>query len=346
MLVPTSDSVLSGFALLRDVDGRPVAILGTRIQRHLSAFGRETGRSLVAVFSGVIAVFAAIVAGLLLYLEKIGRARAASERRYRAVITQAQDTMLLVDTLNRRILEANPAATLILGFSADELMEMDIDELFYACDGDVLKPVHAAIHAASRMDRILLVRCKNKDFIDVEVTASPLKVDGREVTSFVLRNVSARKRAERQLVHNQDQLAYLAHHDTLTGLFNRLGLERRLPEILKLATERQHSAALIFIDLDHFKKINDLRGHACGDRLLQVVAERLRNCLSSDDLVVRMGGDEFVVIASGLREAAHAAAIASRINTEARGPLRSGCSTFQSNLQYRCQRLPSGWWRL
>lgn len=329
VLVPTSDSVLSGFALLRDVDGQPVAILGTDIQRHLSAFGRQTGRSLVAIFSGVIAVFAAIVSGLLLYLDKIGRARAASERRYRAVITQAQDTMLLVDTLNRRILEANPAATLTLGFLAHELMEMDIDELFYACDGDVLKPVHAAIHAASRMDRILLVRCKNKDFIDVEVTASPLMVDDREVTSFVLRNVSARKRAERQLVHNQDQLAYLAHHDTLTGLLNRLGLERRLPDVLKLATERGHSAALFFIDLDHFKKINDLRGHACGDKLLRVAAERLRKSLSADDLVVRMGGDEFVVIASGLREPAHAASIAARINTELAVPFEVDAQHFK-----------------
>jgi diguanylate cyclase (GGDEF)-like protein/PAS domain S-box-containing protein len=329
VLVPTSESVLSGFALLRDVDGQPVAILGTRIQRQLAAFGRQTGRSLVAIFSGVIAVFAAIVSGLLLYLDKIGKARAASERRYRAVITQAQETMLLVDTLSRQILEANPAATQTLGFSTDELMGMDIDELFFACDGDVLKPVHAAIHATSRLDRILLVRCKNKDFIDVEVTASPLTVDDREVTSFVLRNVSARKRAERQLVHNQDQLVHLAHHDALTGLLNRLGLERRLPEVLKLATERRHRAALFYIDLDHFKKVNDLRGHACGDRLLQAAAERLRNCLSSEDLVVRMGGDEFVVIASGLREPASAASIATRICTELRVPFEVDAQHFK-----------------
>jgi diguanylate cyclase (GGDEF)-like protein/PAS domain S-box-containing protein len=329
VLVPTSESVLSGFALLRDVDGQPVAILGTRMQRQLSAFGRETGRSLVAIFSGVIAVFAAIVSGLLLYLDKIGKARAASERRYRAVITQAQETMLLVDTLSRQILEANPAATQTLGFSTVELMGMDVDELFYACDGDVLKPVHAAIHAASRLDRILLVRCKNKDFIDVEVTASPLTVDEREVTSFVLRNVSARKRAERQLVHNQDQLVHLAHHDALTGLLNRLGLERRLPDVLKLAAERRHWAALFYIDLDHFKKINDLRGHACGDRLLQIAAERLRNCLSSEDLVVRMGGDEFVVIASGLRERASAESIATRICTELAVPFEVDAQYFK-----------------
>ncbi|HEY6927074.1 MAG TPA: CHASE4 domain-containing protein, partial [Steroidobacteraceae bacterium] len=237
VLVPTSDLLLSGFVLVRDVNEVPVAVLGTSTARNLSSFGRHTGRTLVTIFSCVIAVFAGVVAGLLLYLEKVGEARAASERRYRAVITQALETMLLVDTRSRRILEANPAATTTLGFSQQELVEMDIDDLFYACDGDVLKPVHAELHAAASPDRILIVRCKSKEFIDVEVTASPLTVDEREVTSFVLRDVSAWKRAERRLEDNQGRLVHLAHHDMLTGLLNRLGLERRLPEVIKAARQ-------------------------------------------------------------------------------------------------------------
>lgn len=329
VLVSGSDSLLNGYALLRAVDGQPVAILETHFPRHLAAFGRQTGRSLVAIFSAVIAVFAAIVSGLLLYLDKLGKERAASERRYRAVITQAQETMLLVDTLSRRIVEANPAAALTLGFTIQELLAMDIDELFFACDGDVLKPVHAAIHAASQLDRILIIRCKSRDFIDVEVTASPLVVDDREVTSFVLRNVSARKRAERQLVHNQDQLVHLALHDALTGLLNRLGLERRLPDVLKSAAQSGHSVALFYVDVDHFKKINDLWGHACGDRLLQIAAERLRNCLSADDLIVRMGGDEFVVIAGGLRDPASAGSIATRVRSELAVPFGIDTQQFK-----------------
>ena len=320
VLVATSDAILSGFALLRDVNDTPIAIVAVNIPRNLVSFGRQTGRSLVAIFSGVIAVFATVVGGLLLYLEKLGESRGASERRYRAVITQAKETMLLVDTLSRKILEANPAATATLGFSSQELLEMDVDELFYACDGDVLKPVHAETHSAGTPDRILIVRCQNKDFIDVEVTASPLMIDEREVTSFVLRDVSGRKRAERQLVHNQDRLAHLAHHDMLTGLLNRLGLERRLPEVIRKAGEQGLGVGFLYVDLDHFKKINDLRGHPCGDRLLRMAADRLRNCLSADDLIVRMGGDEFVVVAAGLREAAHAGVIAGRIRDQLAQP--------------------------
>ncbi|MEP7244848.1 MAG: EAL domain-containing protein [Gammaproteobacteria bacterium] len=329
LLLPASEKSLSGYALIRDVDGLPAAIVGTHIERKLRAFGEATSRNLMFIFAGVIAVFALVVSGLLMYLEKIGVARAASERRYRAVITQAHETMLLVDAKNRRILEANPAATATLGYAAEELMEMDIDDLFYACDDDVLRPVQAELHAVSREDRILIVRCKGKRFIDVEVTASSLLIDGREVISFILRDVSARKKAERQLVDNQDRLSHLALHDALTGLLNRHGLERRLPDVIASAERDNYHVAFLYLDIDHFKKINDLRGHACGDRLLQIAADRLRACLSATDLTVRMGGDEFVVVASELRDAAGAASIAVRIRQKLAEPFDVDGQQFQ-----------------
>jgi diguanylate cyclase (GGDEF)-like protein/PAS domain S-box-containing protein len=312
-LIESSDSLLTGYQLLRDVRGAPVALLATDIPRGLILFGQQTGRSLILIISAVMGLFALSVSGLMLYLDEVVASRAASERRYRAVITQAQETMLLVDTQSRQILEANPAASTTLGFAVDELVSTDIDALFFACDDDVLKPVHAETHAAAKADRTLLVRCKNKAFIDVEVTASPLSIDGRDVTSFVLRDVSARRRAERHLVYNQDQLAHLAHHDALTGLLNRLGLERRLPEVIDAARRSGRAAAFLYIDLDNFKKINDLRGHPCGDKLLCIAAARLRQCLSFNDLIVRMGGDEFVVVAAELRGQQSADKIAARI---------------------------------
>jgi diguanylate cyclase (GGDEF)-like protein/PAS domain S-box-containing protein len=313
VLVPTSSDSLSGFALIRDIGGAPAAIVSTRINRTLLAYGRQTEHYLEYLFAAVVGLFAAAVVALVLYLEKIGRSRMLTERRYRAVITEAQETMLLVDAGTREILEANPAATNTLGYTPAELMRMPIDELFYACDGDILKPVQPELHAAANLDRILIVRRKDRKFIDVEVTANPLLTDDGQVISFVLRDVSARKKAERELVHNQGRLTHLAHHDALTGLLNRLGLERRLPTVIANAHELSRSVAFMYLDIDHFKKINDLRGHACGDRLLQVAASRLQGCLAADDLIVRMGGDEFVVVAPELREPADAALIAARI---------------------------------
>jgi diguanylate cyclase (GGDEF)-like protein/PAS domain S-box-containing protein len=329
LLLTDSERSLSGYALIRDVSGAPAAILSTHIERKLFAFGHQTLRYLMFMFATVVALFAAVLGALLLYLEKVGHAHAASEQRYRAVINEAQDTMLIVDASSRRVLEANPAATTTLGFTNTELIEMQIDDLFYACDGDVLKPVQPELHAATRADRILIVRCKSKEFIDVEVTASPLVIDEREVISFVLRDVSARKNAERQLVHNQDRLSHLAHHDALTGLLNRLGLERRLPALIEAAEIGRRHVAFLYLDIDHFKKINDLRGHACGDRLLQIAAERLTACLSADDLIVRMGGDEFVVVASDLRDTAGAAAIATRIRQKLAEPFEVDGQQFK-----------------
>jgi diguanylate cyclase (GGDEF)-like protein/PAS domain S-box-containing protein len=319
-LVPLNAASLGGYVLLRDVEHSPVALVAARIDRSLNSFGRHTGRSLIIIFSVVMGVFALIVGALLLYLEQMGHARSLSERRYRAVITEAQETMLLVDTATRRIVEANPAATTTLGYSVPELLQMNVDDLFCNPDGAPLQPSRAEAHAAARPDKTLMARNKNKDLIDVEVVTSCLMIDEREVTSFVLYDVSARKRAERQLAHNQDRLAHLAHHDMLTGLLNRLGLERRLPEIILNARYEGTSVAFLYIDLDHFKKINDLRGHACGDKLLQIAAERLRNCLPATDLIVRMGGDEFVVVSGGLREAGLAAAIAGRVRDELAAP--------------------------
>ena len=320
LLVALDDSTLAGYALIRDVNDEPAAIVGTRIERKLRAFGRATEGALMMLFAAVIGVFAVIVCLLLYYMEKAGQERMKSQSRYQAVITQAQETMLLVDARSRRILEANPAATTTLGYSVEELEKMYIDDLFYACDDDVLKAVRPELPAVAPKDRILIVCCNNKRFIDVEVTASPLTLDDREVVSFVLRDVSARKKAERQLVHNQERLTHLAHHDALTGLLNRLGLERRLPAVIEAAARDGCSVAFLYLDIDHFKKINDLRGHPCGDRLLQICAGRLRKCLAADDLIVRMGGDEFVVVAAELRNASDAAVIAARVREKLAEP--------------------------
>ncbi len=111
------------YALLRDIDGASAAIIETQLDRTLLEFGQRTLKSLLLLISAVVVLVAAGVAWLLLRMEKVWRAQAASERRYRAVITQAQDTMLLADAIDRRILEANPAASTTLGYPEVELLD-------------------------------------------------------------------------------------------------------------------------------------------------------------------------------------------------------------------------------
>jgi len=112
---------------------------------------------------------------------------------------------------------------------------------------------------------------------------------------------------------HEERMRYLAHHDQLTGLPNRLLLADRLPQALVRARRRQDRAAILFIDLDRFKNINDSLGHSLGDRLLQRVAHRLQEALRQSDTIVRQGGDEFIVVLSDLPSPERAGQIGAKL---------------------------------
>jgi len=128
-------------------------------------------------------------------------------------------------------------------------------------------------------------------------------------------------RREQELKDEETRYRTLAHHDTLTGLPNRLSLQVRMPELLAEATADGRKVAVIYIDLDRFKDINDLRGHRCGDALLQSAARRIRDCVRATDLVVRMGGDEFIVATTDALENAQVVALTERLATSLELPL-------------------------
>jgi diguanylate cyclase (GGDEF)-like protein len=128
-------------------------------------------------------------------------------------------------------------------------------------------------------------------------------------------------RREQELKEEETRYRTLAHHDTLTGLPNRLSLQVRLPELLAQATRDGRKVAVIYIDLDRFKDINDLRGHRCGDALLQSAARRLRDCVRATDLVARMGGDEFIVATTDAHQPAQIVALTERLATSLELPL-------------------------
>jgi diguanylate cyclase (GGDEF)-like protein len=162
----------------------------------------------------------------------------------------------------------------------------------------------------------------------VEVTRCELMFDGRPLMCLVARDVSSRKRAERQLLENQRKLVQLAHHDALTGLPNRLYLQSRLPRVLAQAMRTDKLLALLYIDIDHFKNINDSRGHGSGDALLRLVAQRLRHTVAATDMVARMGGDEFIVVISNLQDRGGIEALAHRIMSAISAPIEREGGTF------------------
>lgn len=120
--------------------------------------------------------------------------------------------------------------------------------------------------------------------------------------------------AEARLKESRDELQYLAYHDSLTGLPNRSFLLERLPDILANAERYEKKAAVLFIDLDEFKVINDSLGHSVGDLVLKSVGERLKSTIRPGDLAARLGGDEFVLVLSSIKDASDAAMAADRVN--------------------------------
>ncbi|HWG68596.1 MAG TPA: EAL domain-containing protein [Steroidobacteraceae bacterium] len=218
------------------------------------------------------------------------------DARYKALIDQANDGIVIVDAQTHELLYANPAFLGPLGYTDAEAQALTLQDIF--ADGAATpENVLARLRdTSSQMAMNLQQRCKNGTFIDIEVRCNALDVDGREVLAYVAHDVSLRKKVEQQLIENQSRLDRMAHHDQLTGLPNRHYLTAFLPEAIAEARAAGTMLGVVFLDLDRFKHINDTRGHETGDKLLQEVADRLRAVVRDADVVIRMGGDEFVVV--------------------------------------------------
>ncbi len=149
----------------------------------------------------------------------------------------------------------------------------------------------------------------------VELVASPLwRRDGSLLGIIeASRDITARVEAEARVRESERRLKHLAHHDPLTGLPNRLLLKDRLEHALERARRSGHSLALMFLDLDCFKHVNDSLGHEAGDRILREVADRLSASVREADTVARIGGDEFVIILEDMHDSEEARAVAAKI---------------------------------
>lgn len=147
----------------------------------------------------------------------------------------------------------------------------------------------------------------------VDMRISRCEWDNQSALLCFVRDISARKEVEQQLLENEKRLNYLAYHDPLTNLPNRLLFSDRLEHALHLAGRQSTSVGVLFFDLDRFKYINDSLGHDVGDAVLKEVAHRLQHAVRETDTVARLGGDEFVVLVEGFSEAESLIPVAEKI---------------------------------
>jgi diguanylate cyclase (GGDEF)-like protein/PAS domain S-box-containing protein len=221
------------------------------------------------------------------------------------------DAVLSTDSLGR-VTYLNPVAERMTGWLRQEAEGRPLVEVLRIIDAVTREPARNPLAQAIEFDRVfsLTPDCLliGRDGLEtaIEDSASPVHDRGGRVVGAVIvfRDVGeARARSQRAL--------HLAHHDALTDLPNRMLLDDRLAQAMASARRHRHRLAVLFIDLDRFKHVNDSRGHVAGDRVLQSVARRLVACVRDSDTVSRRGGDEFVVL---LPEVAHAddAAVSAR----------------------------------
>jgi diguanylate cyclase (GGDEF)-like protein/PAS domain S-box-containing protein len=234
-----------------------------------------------------------------------------SETRHRLLADNAND-FILIYRHDGRICYANPALRQALGDRGAELAGQALDSILTRQSPNPLEQAPAETAAFE----IELDSAHGP--LLVEATCTPLIYDG-EVKEILLlgRDIRERKAAE-------TRIQYLAHHDALTGLPNRLLLQDRFEQALAHAARGNGGLALLFIDLDHFKTINDSLGHSLGDQLLQQISERLHTCLRIGDTLSRQGGDEFIVVLPDIGGADDVAHVAERLLAQMEAPLLIG----------------------
>jgi diguanylate cyclase (GGDEF)-like protein/PAS domain S-box-containing protein len=268
---------------------------------------------------GIIAVAILLLGGLMVLVarrvEREINGYAAKLARSNAELCQAatvfentKEGVMIADAANR-VVAVNRAFVEITGYGADELIgrtpevlrSSRQDEAFYRRIGEAIKE-----HGHWQGE--LWDRRKNGEDYPAWLSISVVKDDDGQVTHHVsvFSDITVLKESEARL----DQLA---HHDPLTGLPNRLLLNARAEHALARARRNEKQMAVLFLDLDRFKYINDTLGHPAGDLLLQQVAERLRKCVRDEDTISRLGGDEFTILLEELDDAGAASTVARKI---------------------------------
>jgi diguanylate cyclase (GGDEF)-like protein/PAS domain S-box-containing protein len=284
-----------------------------------NAASRDLQRYAMVGMSASILLAAALIVVLFLGNDRQRRqtiqALADQEERFRALAQYGAD---LVSVLDRDgiVRYQSPSITSILGRDPGEVVGHPLSSLLHVDDGhNVERLIEGAIRGQGTPYRAEL-RMLHEDggWRIVEAVAVNLmdnpRVRGVVVTS---RDVTDRK-------HLAEQLSHMAFHDSLTGLPNRALYMDRLAHALKRTQRSGESVAVLFIDLDGFKRVNDTLGHDAGDALLKIAAERVRTSVRPADTVARLGGDEFTIVLDGA-DADAAGIVARRLATRLAEPV-------------------------
>jgi len=218
----------------------------------------------------------------------------ASEEKFARAFHSSPDAIIITEKATGIYIEVNDGFSRLSGYSASDVIGRTVFEFVIMADISQRARLIQEIEDHGRVrNRELLGRNKNGELITVDVSIDPLTLNDTACLLITARDISQLKNAQAQIQH-------LAYHDSLTNLPNRALLMDRLSQQIALLKRHDLRGALLFLDLDHFKHINDSLGHPVGDSVLKIITARLEASVRLEDTVARLGGDEFVVLVSGL----------------------------------------------
>jgi len=262
-----------------------VAVTGKpgRLEQYGGSFDRYFEIAATCPAHGFVAI---------IFSDVTERKRTEEQLRQAAVVFNNTTEAVMVTDANAKVISVNKAFTKVTGFELDDVRGQDPnfqksgkhDDAFY-------QDLWRSLKENGQWQGEIWNRRKDGVLYPVWENISVVKDTQGNITHYisVFSDISSIKQTELKLSH-------LAHHDSLTGLANRLAYSANLEQALERAQRHKQKVALLFLDLDRFKIINDTLGHAAGDRVLQVTAERLRKSVRAQDVVSRLGGDEFTII--------------------------------------------------
>lgn len=278
-------------------------------------------------------------------LEKeIAQRRCAEEELFRekerlqTTLHSIGEGVVLVDA-EGRIEYMNPAAVQLSSRSFHEALNQHVSEVFQSIDvrrQRISTAMEDSLRSTERITKQGILFCKAGKEHFIEELATPLYDRHSKLVGAVsvLRDLT-------DMLKKAEQLAYAADHDPLTGLPNRNLLKDRTKQAIARAQRKRENFALLFLDLDRFKEVNDNMGHAAGDALLVEVAKRLIGCVREEDTIARLGGDEFVVLLDGPTLEKQVEAVANKICHALRKPYQFGARSAAITVSIGVSLYPS-----
>lgn len=295
---PLNEKTIAGYTLLYDIYDKPALLVRVDIPREIYQQGQTGLQYLVRSLLIVGLLFGGTTFWLLNQLLLFWQQRQEREERYRAVVAQATEGIFLIASDTKRFLEANLAFYDLLDYTNEEVLGLTLYDVVASDHQSVDRDVQQILMQGQNYTSEWQLTRQNGSLLDVEVSANLITYNQRNTLCIVVRDITERKRAEAALRESEQLLSWQASHDPLTELLNRREFERRIKQAIDNAQAGDEQHALLYLDLDQFKIINDTCGHIAGDILLCQVSKLLQSKLRRSDILSRLGGDEFGILLS------------------------------------------------